>query len=271
MREDAMDLRGIATASFFCVAFIPASPVEGQDLQPISDRSRRLEIPGVSVLPPQTGSWFVRPLSRQEGLPAGSLIRLIRNPQNAPPTRAEDSRMVLAGVNVQDSGETRSRTPTEFLESFKAEFFKDGKLRTGEMITGRQRLIDFAAALDTSFQATCVRYSRLTEITGQFSAFPDLIAVTLTRGLYCSHPRWPQYDIDVTYHQLHAKGQEALSLDSESEAFFKSLVFTSGRPVSPPSLRALYASHMEAVLFLRTCKVTSSIATLTAPPPSTEC
>ena len=135
--------------------------------------------------------------------------------------------MVLAGVDMADSGNATSPTPAEFLQAFTG---GDVKKMVGEMITERQRLIGFEAALDDSLGATCVRYSQLTEITGQFPAFTDLVAITSTRGLYCSHPHWPQYHVDLIYQQIYAKGQEALSLDAESDAFLRSVVFTSVRP-----------------------------------------
>jgi hypothetical protein len=60
-----MNPRRIATIIFVCVAALPAFAVGGQDLQPIPDRSRRVEIPGVSVLPPQGKDWFLSPYLRR--------------------------------------------------------------------------------------------------------------------------------------------------------------------------------------------------------------
>lgn len=234
-----MDRRRIAMLILICVAAVPACVAGGQDLQPISDRTRRIEIPGVSILPPQGEGWFLFPVSPREAIPANTLIRFSKRLRDAPPTRAEDARLVLAGVAVDDSGNATSPTPAEFLQAFTG---GDSKKLIGEMMTKRQRLIGFEAALDDSLGAICVRYSQLTEITGQFPAFPNLVAITSTRGLYCSHPRWPQYHIDLTYQQIYAKDQEALSLDVESDAFLKSLIFTSVQPVGVPGLR----SHIQA-------------------------
>ncbi len=234
--------RRIAMVIFFCVAIVPAFTVGGQDLQPLADRSRRIEIPGLSVSPPQGDDWFLFPLSPQESTPGNSLIRFVHRLQNVAPVRPEDARQVFAGVLVTDSGEAQSRTPAEFLQAFRGDFSSS----IGEMITRRQRLTGFDAVLDDSPGATCVRYSRLTEIAGQFPAFPDLVAISSTRGLYCSHPYWPQYHIDLTYQQNYPKGQRPLARDAESDIFFKSILFTSVRPVAAPGPRALYVSHMQA-------------------------
>ncbi len=237
-----MDPRRIAMIIFFCVAVVPAFAVRGQDLQSIADRSQRIEIPGVSVSAPQGDDWFLFPVSPRERTPGNSLIRFVHRRQDVPLARPEDARQVFAGVLVTDSGEAKARTPAEFLQAFSGDF----KSSVGEMITGRQRLTGFDAVLDDSLEATCVRYSRLTEITGQFPEFPDLVAIGSTRGLYCAHPHWPQYHIDLTYQQLYAKGQAPLARDTESDGFLKSIVFTPVRPVAAPGPRALYVSHMQA-------------------------
>ncbi len=246
-----MDPRRIAMLITFCLAVmgcisVPGFALVGQDLQPISDRSRRIEIQGMSVLPPQGEDWFLFPVSPQEGIPENTLIRFVKRLPDAPPWRSEDARQVFAAVSVLNSGKVKSPTPVEFLEDFKGEFFKDGKIRTGEMITSRQRLTGFDAALDDSLGAICVRYSRLTEVTGQFRELPDLVAISSTRGLICSHPHWPQFLIDVTYQQVYAKGQAPLSLDAESDIFLKSILFTSVQPVSAMGPKELYSSHMQA-------------------------
>jgi tetratricopeptide (TPR) repeat protein len=237
-----MDPRRIAVVIIFCVAVVPQLAVRGQELQPIADRSRRIEIPGVSVSPPQGDHWFLFPLSPRETTPTNSLIRFVYRFQNVARVRPEDARQVFAGVVVTDSGEAKARTPAEFLQAFRGDF---GSL-VGEMITRRQRLTQFDAVLDDSVGGTCVRYTRLTEITGQFPAFPDLVAISSTRGLYCSHPYWPQYHIDLTYQQNYPKGQRPLARGAEADVFLKSMLFTAVRPVAAAGPKALYVSHMQA-------------------------
>lgn len=224
-----MDSRRLV-AMLLVLSAVAVVTCNGQDLQPILDRTRRVEIPGVSVLPPQGDNWFLFPVDPQEPGPATAGIRF--NQRFAQPVKPEDARMVYAGVVVQDSGYATSPSPAKFLEDFKREFVKDGKVRVGEMLTPRQRLLEFNGALDDSLGATCVRYTRRTEITGRFRAFPDLITISSTRGMFCSHPQWPQYDINVMLTQIYARGQEPLPRDGESEAFLKGIVFTAAQPTS---------------------------------------
>ena len=236
--------RPVAMLMFFCVGVVSGFALGGQDFQPISDRSRRIEIPGLSVNPPQGEDWFLFPVSPQEASPADAMIRFVRRLQEAPPARPEDARAVHAAVIVMDSGEMSPPTPSEFLQAF-----TEGEpKRVGQMITRRQRLIEFPAALDNSLGATCIRYSRVTEITGQFPLFPDLVAISSTRGLFCSHPHWPQYNIDLTYDQMYPKGEKPLSLDAEADMFLESVVFTPARPVAVVGPKELFSSHMQAGL-----------------------
>jgi len=222
-----MALRRIFLLVLFCLGAIPEFAVPGQDLQPVNDRNRRLEIPGVSVLPPRDGKWFIFPVSRQEGTPADSMVRFVQRIQSRPPRKPDEARSVLAGVVVYDSGKENPGTPAEYLEEFTG---GDPHSQIGQMMTSRQRLVGFEAALDGSLGATCVKYQRVTEITGQFPMFPGLVAISSTRGLNCSHPQWPRYQIDITFQQLYAKGEAPLSLDAASESFLKGVVFTAARP-----------------------------------------
>lgn len=66
-----MGCRRIASLICFCAVVFLELALAGQDLQPMSDRSQRIEIPGVSVLPPQGESWFLFP----EDIPEGSVLR----------------------------------------------------------------------------------------------------------------------------------------------------------------------------------------------------
>jgi hypothetical protein len=222
-----MTPRLIAAIIFLCVEIVPRFGMAGQDLEPIPDRNKRIEIPGVSILPPQGERWFLFPVSKQERVSVDGLIRFVQRLRDAPPAKPDDARSVVASVVVTDSGEARPQTAAEFLQAFTG---GDPRSLIGQMMTARQRLVGFEAALDKSFSATCVKYSRLTEITGQFPAFPNLVAILSTHGLYCSHPHWPQYHIDVTYQQIYPKDQSPLARDTDSDAFLKGVVFTSVRP-----------------------------------------
>jgi TPR repeat protein len=242
-RQSHMDLRRLATLIACVSAVWPARMLGAQDLEPIADRNRRIEIPGVSVLPPQDADWFLVPEPPQKSASPDSVIRFVKKLDEVPPSRPDLARAVFAGVVVTDSGRATPSAPADFLREFTG---VDPNSLIGEMVTGRQRLLDRDAALDESLGALCVRYSRLTEITGQFAAYPALVGVLWTRGMFCSHPQWPQYDVDVTYQQLYAQGEEPLPIEAQAEVFFKSVVFSRTQPKAAFGPKELWTSQFQA-------------------------
>ena len=117
-------------------------------------------------------------------------------------------------------------TVTAFLH-----WLRQWEKHTGEMLTGRQRLIEFDATPNDSLGAKCAQYLRVTELSG-WGRFQDSVFILTTRGWFCLHPHWPQYLIDFGYTQLHLKGEEPMLLDVEIEPFLRSPVFTSTRPIA---------------------------------------
>src|SRR5947208_16765996 len=113
-----MPPRRIALLFLLCVGVAPAFGIPVQDLQRIQNRSRPVEIPGLSVMPPQGEDWFLFPVSKQEGIPATSLIRFVQRLSNTPARKPEEARSVIASVVVQDSGKEDPGTPAEFLQGF---------------------------------------------------------------------------------------------------------------------------------------------------------
>lgn len=217
-------LAAIAAAAT-CVA-VAGCAASGSALRPVTDRSERVEIPGVSVLPPPGPTWFLFPVPPADGAPAGATIRFVKQLRDTPPARPEDDRLVYAAVFTVDLGRTFP-TPAAFVAHFEKEF-EGGP---GAMITGRQRLVAFDAALDESLRATCVRYRRVTEMTG-LPRFPAATYMLATRGFYCAHPRWPQYAVNVFASQMYLNGSDPLPIDGEIAAFLASPVFNAARPVA---------------------------------------
>ena len=151
---------------------------------PIADPSRRVEAPGVSLLPPQGDDWVLLPASRGEGIPPDAT--LIRFAKRLPQDRVRSGWLTYTGVFAVDLGENRIRDTDTFLHHFKEEF-RGGE---GVMLTHRQRLVSFEANRDDSLKATCVRYARVTEFRDP-AEFGDAILLVATRGMFCWHPQWP--------------------------------------------------------------------------------
>ena len=229
-----------------CVIAARCGPT-GPDRRPIADPTPRIDVPGVAILPPQGEEWFLASLPVEQEVPGISLIAFAKRLRDAPAERPEDMRLVYAFVMALDLGERKFDTPAEFLENFKGDLEKSA----GEMITRHQRLLGFEATLDESLGAICARYRRSTEYSGG-RRFPDSVFSVATRGLYCLHPHWPRYAINVAYTQFYPKGQEPLSLDAEVEAFLKSPVFTATRPIAIPipayDRNILWQRHTDAAV-----------------------
>ena len=225
-----------------CTTIAPA-------LTPVHDPTQRLDLPGLSILPPQGDNWFRASLPPPpEELEAVSLITFVKKLPDAPPARPEDARLVLAAVGASDLKGQRFDTPAQFLQFIKADFENFGTL-TGEMVTRRQRLLGLEVAVDESLGATCVRYRRVTEFTGESMRwrFPDALFTFATRGFVCLHPdRTRPMMIDVRYDQTYLKGQEPLPIDAEVEPFLKSPVFTATWPVAAVPLPSRWDSQMKA-------------------------
>ena len=222
--------RGVRLAIACCV--LAATACGGSESPGrAADSTGRIELPGLSILPPQKGDWFVQPYAHREGYPLTAVIRISKKLPGASTIGAWDGRLVFGGLMVLDLKDQKFATPTEFLESFKGERAGD----SDESGAQGQRYVEFEAALDESLPSTCVRYRHLTEV-GPVEGFSGSPAFNSTHGLYCLHPNWPRYAIDVTYSQLYARSQTPLSLEGEMEPFFTSLVFTSAHPVAVTSL-----------------------------------
>jgi hypothetical protein len=201
-------------------------------LTPVHDPTQRLELPGLSILPPKGQNWFIAPLPPKSDNPAVPLVGFVKRFGENPPTRPADARLVSARVTVYDLRDARLQAPTAF-ETATAflDWLKQGAEKaTGGMVTGRQRLIQHDATLDNSFGATCAQYRRVTELSG-WGQFQESVFILTTRGWFCLHPHWPQYMIDGGYIQVHLKGEEPMSLDAEVESFLRSPLFTATRPI----------------------------------------
>jgi hypothetical protein len=192
----------------------------------LADPSRRVDAPGVSVLPPRGGDWVFLPASQGEGIPPEAT--LIRFAKRLPPHRVRSGWLTYTGVFAVDLGEGKIRDTDAFLRHFKEEF-RGGE---GAALTHRQRLVSFEAHRDDSLKATCARYTRVTEFRDPVE-FRDAILLVATRGLFCWHPDWPRYAINVLYTERYPAGQQPAALDDEVGPFLGSVIFTSSRPVAP--------------------------------------
>ena len=240
LRRKALEISGL----LFAIGLIAAaSAATAPAPTPIRDPTQRLDLPGLSVLPPQGANWFRTSVPAKP--PAVFLVTFAKKPREEPPTRPADARVIYARVTAADLHDTRMQAPAAF--ETRAAFLdwlkQSAQMRAGEMVTGRQRLIEHDATLDGSLEATCARYRRVTELTG-LGSFRESVFILATRGLFCLHPHWPRYLIDIGYTQLHLKGEDPLPLDAEVEPFLRIPVFSSTRPMAKAPMLKRRASYM---------------------------
>jgi hypothetical protein len=170
--------------------------------------TQRVELDGVSVLPPAGQSWYVGPRD-------GRHIMFGRMPPRPPHTIAamtlvdkiEIGGAVLGPVrNAQDLKEVTER-----------------RLQSG----GRFTTIEASVRLDTTM-AECVRVDAVQEERDN-PRFPGVVLVLVTHVLHCLHPRNPDYVVSVGYSERYPRGQQAFSAETlrdEGEPFIRSATFT---------------------------------------------
>ena len=105
-RRTALETSGLLfVLGLIAAAFTTIAPA----LTPVHDPTQRLDLPGLSILPPQGANWFRASLAPPpEELKAVSLITFVKKLHDAPPARPEDARLVLAAVNASDLKDRKS-------------------------------------------------------------------------------------------------------------------------------------------------------------------
>lgn len=205
------------------VRFQPASPGPS----PVGDPAQRLDFPGVSILPPRGGNWFITPPVPSGPGATHTVVAFGKKLREGPPATPEEAHTIRATVVVSDLREARFEDSTAFLGFLERE---SGERMVGRMVNKRHRLLASELSLDSSPGSTCVKYEQTFEDTG-VPRFPGSIFILATRGFRCLHPHWPKYMVDVGYSQRYLRGQRPLSIEAELEPFLKSVVFAAARPM----------------------------------------
>jgi hypothetical protein len=174
--------------------------------------TQRVELDGVSVLPPAGQTWYFGPHD-------GRHIIFGRMPPQSPHTigamalvdKIEIGGAVLGPVrNAQDLKEVTER-----------------RLQSG----GRFTTIEASVRPDTSNGAECVRVDAVQEERDNPRA-AGVVLVLVTHVLDCLHPQSPGYVVSVGYSERYPKGQQALpveTLQAEGEPFIHSALFSKVR------------------------------------------
>ena len=174
--------------------------------------TQRVELVGVSVLPPAGQTWYLGPRDCCH-------IAFGRRPPDPPHTivalalveKIEIGGAVLGPIqNAQDLKEVTERR----LQS-------DGHITT----------IESSVRVDTGRDAECVRIDAVQEVRDN-PRFPGVVLVLVAHTLDCLHPQAPGYMVSIGYSERYPKGQQAFSaeaLRTEGELFIQSATFTPRR------------------------------------------
>jgi hypothetical protein len=173
------------------------------------DPTQRVELNGVSVLPPAGQTWYAGPRDRHH-------VMFGRVPPEPPHTivamalvdRIQFGGPVLGAVlNAQDLKEVTER-----------------RWQSG----GRYTTIQSSVHLDTSRGVECVRVDVVTEERNH-PQHPGVVLVQATHTLDCLHPQNTEYLVSVGYSERHPQGQPPFSAETvqaEGESFIRSTTFT---------------------------------------------
>jgi len=183
----------------------------GPQLTPVSEPARRIELRGVSVLPPKGENWFLAPKAAGNvpGIPGGVILAAFGK---KPPDGQQ--RFGYAMVSVVDLGASVSESAGAYVRYVREEM---------KQATARQRVLDFEVSAASSPARDCARYRRTQEMDGN--------SIHLSAGIMCRHPHWSRYSVNISYGQRHLKGLQPLALEAEVEPFLSGVVFTPERPM----------------------------------------
>jgi hypothetical protein len=170
--------------------------------------TQRVELDGVSVLPPVGQTWYVGPHD-------GRHITFGRRPPESPHTIVAAALVEKIEIGGAVHGPVRNAQDLKEVE--------ERRLQSG----GRFTTIEASVRPDTSNGAECVRVDAVQEERDNTRA-AGVVLVLVTHVLDCLHPQSPGYVVSVGYSERYPKDQQALSvetLQAEGELFIHSALF----------------------------------------------
>jgi hypothetical protein len=171
----------------------------------------RVDLNGVSVLPPAGQTWYAGPRSRQHAL-------FLRRPPEAP--------HVVAALAVVDKIVVGGlvQAPIRNAQDLKALTERRFQTAAG----GRFTTIQSSVRVDLSLGAQCVRVDSAQEERDN-PRVPGVVLILLIHTVDCLHPQTPGYVVSISYSERYPKGQRpfaAETLQAEGEPFIRSATFT---------------------------------------------
>ena len=174
----------------------------------VKDPAQRVELNGVSVLPPAGQAWHVGPRSTRH-------VVFLRKPPESPHTIgavALVDQIVIGGLvraPIRNAQDLKELTERRFQSS------------------GRFTMIESSIRIDTGMGAECVRSDTVQEERDNPRS-PGVVLVMVIHTLDCLHPQTPGHVVSVGYSERYPKGQQPLpaeTLRAEGEPFIRSATF----------------------------------------------
>jgi hypothetical protein len=171
----------------------------------------RVDLNGVSVMPPAGQTWYAGPRSKQH-------VLFLRRPPEAPhvvAAMAVVDKIVVGGL-VQ--------APIRNAQDLKALTERRFQAAAG----GRFTTLQSSIRVDLSLGAQCVRADSAQEERDN-PRVPGVVLILLIHTLDCLHPQTPGYVVSISYSERYPKGQRPFApetLQAEGEPFIRSAMFT---------------------------------------------
>ncbi len=196
--------------------------VQGPNLVPITDPTKRLEFHGFSVLPPLGENWSIQ----NQG--ANSIVF-------AKSTKKGRDHTVVAFARTVSQSEVPLKAVLEYVG-------KGGSPCIDVTTTGnpffalylafrspRFKNLEAQICVESCQGKACGRSDLTVEDHGVPYA-PGSVFILTQRDLYFLHPDSPEVVVHLSYSQRFLRGEKPLPIDAEIEPFLKSLEFTPIRP-----------------------------------------
>ncbi len=181
----------------------------GSQFIPVIDSTQRLELEGLSILPPQGEHWFLASpeLRKQQGPGMMVLLRKL----TTPPSKTHTVVAFVRGGRVSSAAGSRAELLQELAQGYSGQ-------------TDRNRPVSVNISPDRTLAPDCMRYDVTAEDRG-VPGYQGAVYIMDMHGFICLHPDLPDVAIDIQYSQRRLQEEPPLSLETEAEPFLKSLLF----------------------------------------------
>ena len=173
---------------------------------PVEDLAKRIEFEHFSILPPQGEKWVIVSPSGPYNMGFQKQLNVTMVPKPS----------VAATVFFTKIDGIAQAERQSFLEALMRRAEQEAK-------TGRFRLIEFKSSSDESLGANCKKYDASSEDRGNPNC-PSCVYILKIHGLACLHPSSPVL-VKLEYSPRVPQGESIPSVETEGEAFLRSLVF----------------------------------------------